>query len=84
MYNDEFLVFGLITRDSDAIRYAYKKYGPALYGVVRHYANNHIDQIFLKSFTRIINSIESYNQANSRLFTWMYCIVMDEIKKDIG
>ncbi len=80
MYTEESLIVNLILKDVNAIKFAYKKYGPALYGVIHNHSPEKADQVFIKSFTRIVNTIDKYDSVKSRLFTWMYHIVMDEMK----
>lgn len=80
MYTEKSLIVNLILKDVNAVKFAYKKYGPALYGVIHTHSPEKADQVFIKSFTRIVNTIDSYDSVKSRLFTWMYLIVRDEMK----
>ncbi len=80
MYTEESLISNLILKDVKAVKFTYKKYAPALYGIIHNHSPEKADQVFIKSFTRIVNTIDTYDPVNSRLFTWMYRIVMDEMK----
>lgn len=80
-YTEESLVSYLKLRDPNAIRFAYKKYAPALYGIIYKHSPENVDEIFQKTFIQIVASVDNYDPANSRLFTWMYWIVMNELSE---
>jgi len=81
MYSEEGLVLNLILKNTNAITFAYQKYGPALYGTIRIHATADVDLIFIATCTRIFNTIDEYDSTKCRFFTWMYRIMMDEVKK---
>ncbi len=81
MFTEEALITSLISKDTDAVIFAYKKYGPAIYGFIHSHHITNVDTIFIRTFTKIINTIDKYDSSKCRLFTWMYNIVLDEINK---
>ena len=81
MYPEDKMILKLILKDINAINFVYKKYGPALYGIIYNHSAEQADIIFIKSFKRLLNSVKDYDSSKCRLFTWMYQIVMDEIRQ---
>lgn len=72
-YTQEELVDLIRQRDQDAFSYLYDNYSKALYGVVHAVVPHQEDaeDILQVLFVKIWKSIETYDAAKGRLYTWM-------------
>jgi len=82
MYTDQQLLHSLQARDIDAFRFLYKKYSPALWGMLVKETSDvkASEQLMQSVFMNIWHNIAEYNQDKCRLFTWMYQLVQIQIK----
>jgi RNA polymerase sigma-70 factor (ECF subfamily) len=72
-YTEPELVSLLKSRDNKAFSYLYDNYSGSLYTVITQIVNDMetADDVLQEVFINIWRSIESYDPAKGRLFTWM-------------
>lgn len=70
------LIRGLRAKDRQVQEYLYEKYSRALYGIVRRiiFDQEIAEEVFHDAFLKIARKIDSYDEANGRLYTWMAAI----------
>ncbi len=76
-YEEVELIAQLKLRDQSAFNALYDKYAPALYTVVLQMIHNKelVNKIIHKGFMIIWHSVEDYDPAKAKLFTWMLQIM---------
>lgn len=72
-YSETALVDLIKQKDTDACIYLYEKYAGALHGIIRQVMQDAGDteETLKKTFVNICNTINDFDPAKSRLFTWM-------------
>lgn len=65
------------SRNEDGLRILYSNYSSALYGIAFRMIQNraHAEDALQKSFLKIWNNIDQYDDSKATLFTWMAKIV---------
>lgn len=82
----EALVQGLKLRDEKCLGALYDQYASALLGIAHRVLNNREagEDVLQKSMLKVWNSIQTYDESKSSLFTWMSTIVrnaaLDQLK----
>ena len=74
IYTEELLVSLLKSKSEEGMRIIYKRYAPALFGMVKKIVQSDevAEDVIQDAFVKIWKNAELYDSSKGKLFTWMY------------